>query len=40
MRSRKVVLRTWRVGSDVSDECVRLVKREMERQERERQKRS
>ncbi|OCT44431.1 actin cytoskeleton organization protein App1 [Cladophialophora carrionii] len=36
MRARKVVLRSWRVGGDVSDECIRLVKRELERQERER----
>ncbi|KIW63697.1 hypothetical protein PV04_08680 [Phialophora macrospora] len=40
MRPRRVVLRTWRVGGDVSDECIRLVRRELERQERERQKRS
>ena len=33
MRKRNVVLRSWRVGTDVMDECVRLVKREMERQE-------
>lgn len=38
LRPRKVVLRAWRVGGDVSDECIRLVKNEMERQERERLK--
>ncbi|KIW60911.1 hypothetical protein PV05_01090 [Exophiala xenobiotica] len=34
MNQRGIVLRSWRVGSDVMDECVRLVKREMERDER------
>ena len=33
LRARKVVLKTWRVGSDVSDECLRLAQRELERQE-------
>jgi hypothetical protein len=33
MNQRGIVLRSWRVGSDVMDECVRLVKREMERDE-------
>lgn len=32
MHQRGVVLRTWRVGSDVMDECVRLVNREKERE--------
>jgi len=30
-----VTLRTWRVGSDVADVCVRLVEGEMRRVERE-----
>ncbi|EXJ92331.1 hypothetical protein A1O3_00881 [Capronia epimyces CBS 606.96] len=34
MRQRGVVLRSWRVGGDVMDECVKLVKRELERIER------
>lgn len=34
MRQRGVVLRTWRVGSDVMEECVSLVKEELERIER------
>ncbi|EXJ94073.1 hypothetical protein A1O1_02466 [Capronia coronata CBS 617.96] len=34
MRQRGVVLRSWRVGTDVMDECVRVVKRELERMER------
>lgn len=33
MHQRGVLLRTWRVGSDVMDDCVRLVKKEMERSE-------
>ncbi|KIW94211.1 uncharacterized protein Z519_05527 [Cladophialophora bantiana CBS 173.52] len=35
MRSRGVVLRKWRVGGDVMDECVGLVSRELEWQERQ-----
>lgn len=31
MDQRGVVLRSWRVGGDVMDECVRLVRRELER---------
>ncbi|KIW99832.1 uncharacterized protein Z518_10760 [Rhinocladiella mackenziei CBS 650.93] len=31
MHQRGVVLRNWRIGSDVMDECVQLVKRELER---------
>ncbi|KAJ9602716.1 hypothetical protein H2200_012910 [Cladophialophora chaetospira] len=38
MRAKKVVLKSWRVGGDVSDECIRLVKRELEKQERERER--
>ncbi len=38
MHKRKVVLRSWRVGGDVADECIRLVKQELERQERERER--
>ncbi|KIW34440.1 uncharacterized protein PV07_01218 [Cladophialophora immunda] len=34
MRARGVVLRKWRVGGDVMDECVALVSRELERQDR------
>ncbi|OAP64963.1 hypothetical protein AYL99_00935 [Fonsecaea erecta] len=33
MHSKGVVLRKWRVGGDVMDECVALVRRELERQE-------
>ncbi|KAL6242886.1 hypothetical protein RBB50_009986 [Rhinocladiella similis] len=34
MHQRGVFLRTWRVGSDVMDDCVRLVKKELEKSER------
>lgn len=30
MKQRKVMLRSWRVGSDVMDDCIRLVKKDME----------
>ncbi|KIV94068.1 hypothetical protein PV10_05225 [Exophiala mesophila] len=36
MQQRGVVLRTWRIGSDVMDECIALVKREMEGKDRKR----
>jgi phosphatidate phosphatase APP1 len=36
LQQRGVVLRSWRVGGDVVDECVDLVRRETERVERER----
>ncbi|KAL2433301.1 Phosphatidate phosphatase APP1 [Exophiala dermatitidis] len=36
MRQRGVVLRSWRVGSDVMDECVNLVKKELQRIEHSR----
>lgn len=32
MQRQRVVLRTWRVGSDVMEECTRLVERELRRQ--------
>jgi hypothetical protein len=35
MQKRGIILRTWRVGSDVMEECVKLVQREMDRAEDE-----
>lgn len=32
MQRQRVVLRTWRIGSDVMEECTRLVERELRRQ--------
>jgi hypothetical protein len=35
LEKKGVVLRAWRVGDDVSEECLKLVREELQRQQKE-----